>query len=202
MEDRLQSLCKIVRRLRTSLELLRAPPNQATSTGVDKDHQTRSFVPKNAVYAKVYANNKWTWAPGTVVERIARVMYNIWINDRKLIQSHVNQLKSRGTTTLRINKKHILQLQILLSECNLAKPSTIRNPAQTTPSPKSLRDLPTRVPSSESTSSFSEASSSSSTTTSSGVFQSAVESSPAIQVPRRSSRIRRPPQRFNAFRRY
>ncbi|XP_062713126.1 uncharacterized protein K02A2.6-like [Aedes albopictus] len=190
------------RRLRTSLELLRAPRNQATSTDVDADHQSRSFVPKDAVYAKVYANNKWTWAPGTVVERIGRVMYNVWINDRKLIRSHVNQLRSRGTTTLRTNKKHILPLEILLSECNLVKPSTICHPAQTTPSPESLRDLPTRVSSSESPSSSSEASSSSSTTTSSAGFQSAVESSPAILVPRRSSRIRRPPQRFNAYRRY
>lgn len=191
------------RRLRTSLELLRAPRNQAPSTTMDADHQSRSFVPKDAVYAKVYANNKWTWKPGTVVERIGQVMYNVWVDSRKLIRSHINQLKSRGATSHQKSKNRILPLDILLSECNVNKPSTTPNPVPTTPPPDPRLELPIREsPGPESSLSSSETSSSSSTATSSAGFQSAVEVSPAMQVPRRSSRTRRPPQWFNAYQRF
>ncbi|XP_055622968.1 uncharacterized protein LOC129766458 [Toxorhynchites rutilus septentrionalis] len=112
------------RQLRTSVELLRVPHNQAPPM------QTQA---NPTVYAKVYVNNKWTWAPGTVVERIGCVMYNVWVDNRKLIRSHINQLKSRDAMTHRGNKKQSIPLDILLSECDVNTPAVMRTPV---PSPE------------------------------------------------------------------
>ncbi|XP_055615351.1 uncharacterized protein K02A2.6-like [Toxorhynchites rutilus septentrionalis] len=187
------------RRLRTSLELLRVPHNQAQPMQTDANPQSRSFVPKDTVYAKVYINNKWTWAPGTVVERIDCVMYNVWVDNRKLIRSHINQLKSRGAMTHQGSKKQSIPLDILLSECDVNTPAAMRTPIQDTPSLEHRLEPSDRV--SSSLKSFplpNETNSSCSTATSS---TTAAESLPVVQAPRRSSRVRRAPQWFNAYQR-
>ncbi|XP_055621976.1 uncharacterized protein K02A2.6-like [Toxorhynchites rutilus septentrionalis] len=185
------------RQLRTSLELLRVPHNQAPPMQNQANPQSRSFVPKDTVYAKVYVNNKWTWAPGTVVERIGCVMYNVWVDNRKLIRSHINQLKSRGAMTHRENKKLSIPLDILLSECDVNTPVVMRTPV---PSPEHRLESSNRA--SSGSKSFplpNETNSTLSTATSSTGREPAAEFSQVIQAPRRSSRVRRAPQWFNAY---
>ncbi|XP_055633009.1 uncharacterized protein K02A2.6-like [Toxorhynchites rutilus septentrionalis] len=187
------------RQLRTSLELLRVPHNQAPPMQNQANPQSRSFVPKDTVYVKVYVNIKWTWAPGTVVERIGCVMYNVWVDNRKLIRSHINQLKSRGAMTHRGNKKQSIPLDILLSECDVNTPAVMRTPV---PSPEHRLEPSNRT--SSGSKSFplpNETNSSLSTATSSTGREPAAEFLPVIQAPRRSSRVRRAPQWFNAYQR-
>ncbi|XP_058816464.1 uncharacterized protein K02A2.6-like [Topomyia yanbarensis] len=42
---------------------------------------------------QIYANNKWTRQSGVIVEKIGQVMYNVMVNNKKLIRSHINQLR-------------------------------------------------------------------------------------------------------------
>lgn len=196
------------RPLRTSMDLLRAPhePVPATTSPANSS-QPRTFAPKDTVYAKVYANNKWTWASGIVVEKVGKVMYNIWVNNRKMIRSHINQLRARtvsGPDIEQTQSSMQLPINILLNEWKLPCPASSTavaptllplgnaNPASSTPpvgqpvaSPASSRPSSTSSSSSESVD-----------------FQSANDSSPAVKLPRRSSRNRRPPQWFQAYRRY
>lgn len=201
------------RQLRTSLDLLRAPRVNPPTKRMNDRSQPRSFLPKDAVYTKVYAKNKWSWTCGIVLERVGRVLYNVWINDSKMIRSHINQLRSRISTvnhSKNPTQHPRLPLEILLQQCNLNNKQTANQ--QLTQLSTSSSELSVQLPeqSSELTlvpigseTSSSEVSLSDSSPTTSGGFQSAVESTPpVVQFPRRSSRARRPPERFNAYQRY
>lgn len=92
------------RPVRTSLALLRPPSqfhdlkNSRQEEQFNKKHSTkpREYTPQELVWAKVYNNNNWSWEAGKVVERIGKVMYNIWIISKQtLIRSHCNQLRTR-----------------------------------------------------------------------------------------------------------
>lgn len=49
------------------------------------------------MYAQVHHGNSWTWEAGTVIERIGKVNYNVFLKKRRrLICSHANQLKERS----------------------------------------------------------------------------------------------------------
>ncbi|XP_053681613.1 uncharacterized protein K02A2.6-like [Sabethes cyaneus] len=92
------------RAIRTSLELLRPPtPVSRPDLSMQEEQynrkhgaKARSYLPQDNVWAKVYRNNKWFWEAGTVIECIGNVMYNIWLPaKRSLIRSHCNQMRSR-----------------------------------------------------------------------------------------------------------
>lgn len=92
------------RPVRTSLELLRPPTpshtvqNSGQEAQFNRKHGTKSrfYSPQDLVWAKVYRNNKWSWEAGTVIERVGKVMYNIWLPSKQdLIRSHCNQLRTR-----------------------------------------------------------------------------------------------------------
>lgn len=193
------------RPLRTSLDLLRAPQERIPDTVSEAEsNRPRTFAPKEAVYAKVYANNKWTWAPGTVVEKVGKVMYNIWLNSKRMIRSHINQLRARTPSGPDIEQTPTppkqLPINILLNEWKLPCISspvlapTSQPPDLVSPDPESPGS-PVGQPVA------SPASSSQSKTTSS-TTESSTNSSPVVKLPRRSSRNRRPPQWFQAYRRY
>ncbi|XP_058449020.1 uncharacterized protein K02A2.6-like [Malaya genurostris] len=85
------------RAVRTSLELLRLPTSINKSENTIQEHQfnrkhgtkERRYHPQDSVWAKVFRNNKWYWEAGTVIERLGKVMYNIWLPEKKsLIRSH------------------------------------------------------------------------------------------------------------------
>ncbi|XP_055543004.1 uncharacterized protein K02A2.6-like [Wyeomyia smithii] len=78
------------RKIRTCLELLRPPPIRAPVPTNDDRKEPRTFGKKDPVYAKLYGQNGWKWAPGVVIEKIGNVMYNVWVEDRRMLRSHVN----------------------------------------------------------------------------------------------------------------
>jgi hypothetical protein len=56
----------------------------------------RGFQQGDLVYAKVYRANSWQWEPGTIIEKIGTVNYNVFLDEQgRLIRSHTNQLKTR-----------------------------------------------------------------------------------------------------------
>lgn len=58
---------------------------------------SRQFVPGDAVYAQVHQANSWKWQAATVIERVGKVNYNVFLEDnQRLIRSHANQLKQRA----------------------------------------------------------------------------------------------------------
>ncbi|XP_053698560.1 uncharacterized protein LOC128745510 [Sabethes cyaneus] len=182
------------RPLRRSLDLLRVSPQQVQDTEDQAESNLpRAFEPKAVVYTKVYAHNKWAWEPGTVMEKVCKVMYNIWLNSKIMIRSHINQLWARtpsGPDIEQTNKpSEQLPINILLNEWKLPHPSSPVL-APTSQPPESTVGQPVT-----STASTSQSSTSSSTT------ESVINSSPVVQLPRRSSRNRRSPQWFQAYRR-
>ncbi|XP_062708139.1 uncharacterized protein K02A2.6-like [Aedes albopictus] len=230
------------RKIRTSLDLLRPP----TTVQPSNDHQAaRSFGKGDLVYAKVHSNNSWRWAPAVVLERIGNVMFNVWVEDRRMLRSHINQLRSRAGADNTPNPstipskagKHQLPLDILLQACNLHQPShahSVRHspsrspsltlapsvpvaqmpstlaapsehstPLQATPAQPSLVWVsPATTETRESSSVSASTSRFPSSATSSAEFMSATETETAGPLPRRSSRQRRPPIRFDPYQLY
>ncbi|XP_055588819.1 uncharacterized protein K02A2.6-like [Uranotaenia lowii] len=121
------------RNIRTSLELLRPPTPCHKLPSTDQEEQfnrkhgakARIYDPQDLVWAKVYAFNKWTWQHGMVIERIGRVMYNIWLPSKQnLIRSHCNQLRTRYEAGKEANSEAIpettqVPLSILLDSWGL-----------------------------------------------------------------------------------
>lgn len=213
------------RRVRTCLELLRPPPSKPPEPVQLPEVKTRSLNRGDAVFVKVYAKNTWSWLPGVVIEKVGRVMYNVLGDGDRLVRSHINQIKNRATSspgqapgTSQPAKQKQLPMDVLLDAWDLvttanASPPPTASPNQTTLSddfhgfdfPSLSPSLP-EVRSSPDLSPASTSSSSSSTSTSSSSFESAVASTPTaqppVQQPRRSSRVRKPPVRFNPYLRY
>lgn len=213
------------RRVRTCLELLRPPPNSPPEPAQQPEVKTRSLNRGDAVFVKVYAKNAWSWLPGVVIEKVGRVMYNVLGEGDRLVRSHINQLKNRTSSNpgqapgvSQPTKQKQLPMDVLLDAWDLVTTSC-PSPQATVPSNPTTQsddfhgfDLPSlspslpEVPSSPDASPGSTSSSSTSTSTSSSSFESAVASTPTAQPPvqelRRSSRLRRPPPRFNPYLRY
>ncbi|XP_062537764.1 uncharacterized protein K02A2.6-like [Armigeres subalbatus] len=199
------------RQIRTSLDLLRPPPVLPQSEDDNGNQNRRTFSAHDLVYVKVYSNNKWRWAPGTVCERIGNVMYTIWVEGQRMIRSHVNQLRTRGGTQQgsRSLQSSALPLNVLLDAWNIprptptvsAQPSSLLASDDFSNQLESSVDFQPLLPTSSSSSSTSQ--SSSSISASSAEFVSA-DSEPItpVQLPRRSSRNRRPPQWFDPYHLY
>lgn len=180
------------RQIRTSLELLRPPTpshklqHNAQEVQFNRKHgtQRRSYNTQDLVWAKVYKNNKWHWEPGTIIERIGMVMYNIWLTSkRNLVRSHCNQLRTRydaedeGQTEHRETDPSV-PLSILLSSWGLQDSSHEEPSASSVLPAEMLEDL--TQPSQQPRSNIQQ----------------------QLAPIRRSSRQRVPPQRYDASRRY
>lgn len=211
------------RRVRTCLELLRPPPDNPPEPVQQLEKGTRSLNRGDAVFAKVYAKNAWSWLPGVIVEKVGRVMYNVSCEGNRLVRSHINQLKNRTPScpdqAPGVNlpaKQRQLPMSVLLDAWDLVTTATPSPRAAVFPDSPVLSDdfrgfdlpsLSPSLPEVRSSPALSLASTSSSpTATTSSSFESAVASTPTAQSPalplRRSSRNRRPPVRFNPYLRY
>lgn len=122
------------RPIRTSLDLLKPPtlfhkPEESKQESqYNRKHgaKSRSYKPKDLVWAKVYSNNAWSWETGQVLERIGRVVYNVWLSGKQnLIRSHCNQMRQRSESN-EIEPKQPSQfpLSILLGSWGLNNPTT------------------------------------------------------------------------------
>lgn len=171
-------------------------------------------------------------------------MHNVWVEGRRMLRSHINQLRSRtsadskspsGTSPPKANKQQ-LPLDILLHAWDLhqpsqhqpsrpsplpstsSAPSTLAAPSDqstplqvpaATPSLVWISPAPTESPEPSSSVSASTSpsrvpmsSATSSVPSTSAEFMSATETETAGPLPRRSSRQRRPPIRFDPYQLY
>ncbi|XP_055543121.1 uncharacterized protein K02A2.6-like [Wyeomyia smithii] len=126
------------RKLRTCLELLRPPVQHFEKLPGNVDIQRR-FVCNDPVYVQVHIKNSWKWAPGVILECIGDVMYNVWVDNRRLLRSHINQLRKRidcDSAATSLNKQVTLPLDVLLDAWNLPLSSaSVQRPLAPKPVP-------------------------------------------------------------------
>ncbi|XP_019531013.3 uncharacterized protein K02A2.6-like [Aedes albopictus] len=216
------------RPIRTCLELLRPPAERSTMHNKDSNVK-RSYQRDDPVFVKLYVNNNWHWAPGVVLEKVGNVMYNVWAENRRLVRSHINQMKDRNEpdhrTKAQAGNSARLPINVLLDAWNLSMPRSPTIPSLPLPpvgqtNPQTLAsstpntNIRVSVQSPEMLSSLSAISSSSSSSSAqvsasragsiTPDFQSAIEPQQVSEAPapRRSSRPRRAPQRFQPYFRY
>lgn len=80
---------------------------------------------QDKVYAQVHQGNNWSWVAGEIVERVGRVMYNVWLPERqRLIRSHSNQLRKRYNDVNEVPNQvePSIPLDILLGAWGLNQP--------------------------------------------------------------------------------
>ncbi|XP_062550299.1 uncharacterized protein K02A2.6-like [Armigeres subalbatus] len=196
------------RQLRTHLELLRPPSKRQQAVEIVPPVNHREFQRNDLVYVKLYSGNTWTWVHGTILDKLGKVMYNVWADNRRLVRSHVNQLRSRSSSNADSipetskSRNTTLPLDVLLSSWDLQEPNKPAIPTPATRS-KSFGTIPTLSPQPESTSAMAVINNqSSSTISASSNIQSATSSTQVVQEPRRSSRTRRMPARFDVYRQF
>ncbi|XP_065075510.1 uncharacterized protein K02A2.6-like [Ochlerotatus camptorhynchus] len=221
-ENKTPSEAMFGRKIRTSLELLRPPPAPMAVPEEQKEQKRRSFNRDDAVYAKVYTKNTWKWVPGIVLERIGNVMYNVW-TDARMLRSHVNQLRSRNSTSSNaklpvrqaVSSHSSFPLNVLMSAWNLPQsPSSLApdelvqssssqaSSSASTTNPMTPQSLPPSPRCSSPATTSTSMSSMSSTTATSTEFELAAETEPVEVLPRRSSRLRRQPRWFDPYQLY
>ncbi|XP_039452532.1 uncharacterized protein K02A2.6-like [Culex pipiens pallens] len=136
------------RPLRTSLDLLKPPTpfhkieNSKQEKQFNQQHgaKARHYQPKDRVWAKVYKNNDWSWQPGQVLERVGRVIYNVWLPTKQnLIRSHCNQMKQRcesdDDAAAKPSQSVQIPLDILLESWGLGTQSEPTEAALDAPAP-------------------------------------------------------------------
>ncbi|XP_055642439.1 uncharacterized protein K02A2.6-like [Toxorhynchites rutilus septentrionalis] len=226
-EDKSPSEIMFGRKIRTCLHLLRPPVVQVPDQLVSNQ---KGFKKNDTVYAKVFSKNRWKWVPGIIIERIGQVMYNVWVEHRNMLRSHLIQLRSRTVDPLSTKRsdslpEQSLPLNVLLEAWNMKEPakptpeSTVLQHVSTQhsssatgllSSDRTLQNIPAgRVSSTPRhdmspplESSPAPLSSPSTSSTESNDYESAIEAQPMVPLPRRSSRIRRPPQWFDPYHLY
>ena len=78
---------------------------------------SRSFNQMDEIYVKVHRNNKWTWEPGHICEKVGNVHYFVRLHSRRFVlKAHVNQLRPRYGTPAQGQPRSSLPLDVLLEE--------------------------------------------------------------------------------------
>lgn len=143
------------RRLQIPLDLLKPSPptvqkrNQAMEDAYNKKHgaKRRSFKAGDKVYAMVYKNNKMSWNPGEIIERVGEVTYNVLVSSHRghtLIRSHINQLRDRISEE--IVASHPLEVSEPLEAANVDNPEISDNEIELpTTSSQSLNEADTPI---------------------------------------------------------
>ncbi|XP_055632417.1 uncharacterized protein K02A2.6-like [Toxorhynchites rutilus septentrionalis] len=166
------------RRLRTSLDLLKPPtpfhkvadPKQNAQFNKKHDAKPMNYDVKELVWAKVHRNNTWSWEPGQVLERVGRVLYNVWLqkegrkSKQNLIRTHCNQLRRRyiceQTELTEQQQPALIPLNLLLDSCGLlpaavdaaapepdpkSQPSSFESQPLESPEPRTINRNPTLI---------------------------------------------------------
>ncbi|XP_041774515.1 uncharacterized protein K02A2.6-like [Anopheles merus] len=176
------------RATRTVHHLLRPLPSRESSV----NSVFPKWRPGDLVYAKIFRGNSWSWIAGEIIRSIGTVMYEVITTEQRRLRRHVNQLRRRTTVSRKQGERDEdnLPLQILLKEWGL--------PAEQSSTPVSEPSAPVS-PSQPDVSASSPAA---------PVFREAAHPSLGVEdvnhqqarLPRRSSRSRRLPRRFSAYR--
>ncbi|XP_053686447.1 uncharacterized protein K02A2.6-like [Sabethes cyaneus] len=102
--------------------------NRKSDTGVNRQYSRGDYV-----YTKIFIKNQWHWTSGKILERVGHVMYNVLVNDRKLVRFHINQIRDYNTHSEPVSKKRKqLPLSILLDDWNTSIPASVNSSAQST----------------------------------------------------------------------
>jgi transposase InsO family protein len=87
------------KRLRSPLDLLvpsKSPSNEELPRPLDNSPTlTRQFYVNDRVYARSYSSGP-RWLPGVVVKTKGNVMYEVRLNDDRVVVRHLDQLRSRA----------------------------------------------------------------------------------------------------------
>ncbi|XP_061512483.1 uncharacterized protein K02A2.6-like [Anopheles gambiae] len=148
--------------------------------------------PGDLVYAKIFRGNSWSWIAGEIIRSIGTVMYEVITTEQRRLRRHVNQLRRRTTVSRKLGERDEdnLPLQILLEEWGLpTEQSSTPLSEPSAPVPTSQPDVSASSPAAP-------------------VFREAAHPSLGVEdvnhqqarLPRRSSRSRRLPRRFSAYR--
>lgn len=91
---------------------------------------SKNFQPGDSIYVQVHQANSWKWEAATVIERIGKVNYNVFLVDKqRLIRSHANQLKRRAADPIRTCEP--TPLSVFVDEFGLSTTTTtIRQPVR------------------------------------------------------------------------
>lgn len=175
------------RPIRTHLELLRAPP--AISPG--SSQYGTGFEIGSPVYVKIYQHNGWRWTRGTIVDTVGRVMYKLKTEEREMIRSHRNQMRRRkvdiGQSAARIRPTVTLDVLLGAYEMPLATETDNAPIANTSHHPPVAPEVSTpSVP-------LTPVAMGQTTT---NHRRNNVQ---LVHSPRRSSRLRRVPRRFDEY---
>nr|XP_049463733.1 uncharacterized protein K02A2.6-like [Anopheles coluzzii] len=192
------------RQMRTTLNLLR-PPSPETISMENEPKPSRQFQPNDLVYFKRFAGNGWRWVAGTIVKQLGHVMYMIGTDDQKMFRSHINQIRKRYERHHHVPASvthRKLPIDVLLDTWQLTpQPST--GTSRIPPQPVDPEHVDISVsphqPSSETNGPYVPATSPATYTR---PATRPVPSCASAQVPRRSSRVRKPPSRFDVYRRF
>lgn len=57
----------------------------------------RAFKRNDTVFVQAHAGISWRWATGVVIEYMGSAMYNVWIDDRRMLRVHISQLRGRNS---------------------------------------------------------------------------------------------------------
>lgn len=177
------------RPIRTALELLRPSSTREASSLSSPISSARRFHRSDTVWAKYFSNNSWKWIPGEIVRSCGRVMYEVVGEDGRLLRRHVNQLRRRvrdGSSSATQ-----LPLDVLLAEWKSTSQPEIGHHVPAThsaeqsafvASPQTAFSTPPQLQHPLET-----------------VHSTEGTSQQQIDVPRRSSRVRRLPRRLGAY---
>ncbi|XP_055542937.1 uncharacterized protein K02A2.6-like [Wyeomyia smithii] len=135
------------RKHRTVLDLLKPPAdfvlqkNQHMENQFNRHHaaKKRNFEKGDQVYASTFKHGKLVWLPGTVIERVGNVNFNVLLDGSRLIRSHTNQLRARGNSKVEVypeaSSDHQLPLHALLQDFQLSEssPTPTTQPAPSVP---------------------------------------------------------------------
>ncbi|XP_040157579.1 uncharacterized protein K02A2.6-like [Anopheles arabiensis] len=179
------------RRPRIPLDLLTPLQNPPQ---ISPTVEEREFCPNQNVYAKHYSQNGWRWITGTVLKRQGRVMYVVRTADGKIIRRHIHQLRRRTQEESSTVVQPRLPLDVLLEAWNLDR---VQSPPAPAPSPPADLPLPSSISDHQTVPVLPPA-------TSTQTFGKTTTARPRrlyqVQEPRRSSRNRRLPSRFDVYR--
>nr|XP_049466096.1 uncharacterized protein K02A2.6-like [Anopheles coluzzii] len=165
--------------VRTHLELLRRPPVVEEETEIT----AAGLQPGDVVATKKYYQNTWKWISAEVLRRLGTVMYELTSRDGRIMRRHIDQIRKRS-----VKEPHQLvqdsetptqlPIDILLGEWSLTVPN---EPLPLSSTTEELRTVPSPQPFSPAQVAPSES------------------NHRKIRSPRRSSRNRKLPRRFDAF---
>lgn len=93
------------RNIRICLDLIKPKADSDAHSNKDKNEMKKQFDRKHGTKSRAFdsqknyvsvhtSNNKFQWKSGTMIEHVGKVMYNILLENNRLIRARTNQLRN------------------------------------------------------------------------------------------------------------